>query len=352
MFTIKTLQPGESERWDRFVCAHAFGSIYHTAAWRDAVEKTYGHQPLYLYLENRDRDIVAGLPLFAIKNKLTGNRLVSLPAAECCNPLVSNQEQYARLVNHALSYAKQRGLASIELKMNEHFHLNSRGFGSETNGYSTYILDLSDEPEVLLRSFHKSSIQRQIKKAQKYDLELVIGSSSDDVKLFYSLFLRLRKHYGLLPQPFKFFANLWHLLRPKGAIEILHARYQGEIVSSLLLLKYKNTVSYEYGASQFDKRNIGASPFLIWRAIKQARQDGFKKFDFGRTADDNAGLAQFKRRWGARRERLRYCYFPDLSGEARFRKNGLSKRLMAYSMHTLPASMCQWAGSVLYRNFV
>jgi lipid II:glycine glycyltransferase (peptidoglycan interpeptide bridge formation enzyme) len=351
MQNIKTLLSSDAGRWDDFVQSHEMATIYHTSAWRKIIEKTYRHKAVYFYLENPDGKITAGMPFFTIKNRLTGSRLTSLPGAQACNPLISSQDEYNAFIEHALTVAKAQNIGAIELKTSERFPLDSTQYGRGQNGYSIYVLDLNKDITDIENALHKSTIRRAIKKASANNLELMSGRSVEDVRIFYKLYLKMRKQYGLLPQPYKFFATMSEVL-PSENIEILHAKYQGQDISSILLLKYNDTVTYEYGASLFEMKKLGASPFLLWEAIKGAHQNGYAKFDFGRVADDNAGLVQFKKRWGAKREALTYYYIPDLGGSAQIRQQGFSKGLMSYSVQRLPETVCQMAGSVLYRNFV
>ncbi|MFQ5628927.1 MAG: GNAT family N-acetyltransferase [bacterium] len=200
-------------------------------------------------------------------------------------------------------------------------------------------------------SLHKTSIRGKLKKAEKNNLKITNGKSLDDARILYKQYLQMRKEYGLLSQPYQFFTTILEQI-PAQNFNILHAEYQGRKIASILLLTYKNTVTYEYGATLSEMKKYGASPYLLWQAIRQAKHDGFQKFDFGRTADDNTGLVRFKERWGTKREPLLYYYFPDFGSGAQIRKNGFSKRLMAYSMHHLPEPVCQFAGKMLYRSFV
>ncbi len=207
-------------------------------------------------------------------------------------------------------------------------------------------------PEMIEKSLHKNCILRAIKKANKLGLKLVTGDSLKDVKIFYDLYLKMRKEYGLMPQPYKFFAEMWKTLHQQNLIEILHAEHEGEIISSLILLKYKDTVIYEYGASRSDRVHLKPSPFLLWEAIKRSKAQGYSIFDFGRTENDNEGLSTFKKRWNARQEVLHYYYLPDIGGVSSLRQTGMAKRMMNYTIKHSPGPICQWVGQVLYQNFV
>lgn len=326
--------------------------MYHTIAWRRLIEKTYGYQAHYLVLRQHNNEIRGGLPLFAVKTRLTGSRLVSLPGAQSCSPLVADQHGYEALLKTALELKDALGIEAIELKTDERFRFHQRSCGTALDGFSHYLLDLDDDLETLEQSFHKNCVRRAIKKAQRAGLELVTSTSTNALRQFYPLFLQMRKRHGLLPQPYIFFKTMWRCLAPHNRIELLNARYEGEIVSSMIVLKYKDTVTYEYGASREGMKNLSPSPFLIWEAIKRAKAEGFRHFDFGRTDDDNESLVQFKERWATRREALPYYFIPELGAVAQLRQGELPKRMMAYTMQYSPAPLCRLMGRVLYRFLV
>jgi serine/alanine adding enzyme len=349
---VKILSADHWTRWDQFVLSHKGGTIYHTSSWCRVIEQTYGHQPVYVIIEDDSGAIQAGLPLFYIKSKLAGYRLVGLPGAQACDPLVSNQEEYDQLVAFALDFMQRHHIKNLELRTSEHFQLDSRKFGHEMKEYSCYILNLDRELQAIESSLKKDSIRRRIKKAYASGLQLSIGESLNDIKEFYKLYLQLRKNRGLLPQPYLFFSSMFANMAEDKNIDILHAKYGNRVVSSLILLKYKDAVNYEFGASRPDMMHLGTSPFLLWEAIKKAKRDGYKRFDFGRTSDDNTSLAQFKLKWGTTCEALPYYFIPGLGNTAIIRRKSLSKVMMSYAIHYSPPRLCQLMGRTLYKHFV
>jgi hypothetical protein len=278
--------------------------------------------------------------------------LVCLPGAQACDPLVSNQHEYDQLVAFALDFMQRHHTKSLELRTSQHFRLDSRKFGREMKEYSCFILNLDRDLQALESSLKKDSIRRRIKKASASGLQLVLGESLNDVKYFYRLYLHLRKNLGLLPQPYLFFSNMFIIMSKYKKIDILHAKYNNQIVSSLIILKYKDTVHYEFGASRLDMMHLGISPFLLWEAIKKAKHDGYKRFDFGRTSDDNTSLVQFKLKWGTTCEALPYYFIPGLGNMATIRRKSLSKAMMSYAIHSSPPVLCQLMGRTLYKHLV
>lgn len=349
---VKTLPDNDAARWDEFVLSHELGTIYHTSMWRRLIRDAYHHRSHYLVMEDRQGRIRAGLPLFLIESRFSGNRLSTLPCAQCCNPLVSNPQDHDRFMDFVIGFKEENRLKYYELKTSDKYPYDSGKYGKEANRYVTYVLDIDRPLDSIMGSFHKSMVQRAIQASRKSGLELEIADSTEDVKPFFHLYLTMRKRYGLLPQPYRFFASMWKIMKESGNIEILSARFEGRIVSSLLLLKYKDTVTYEYGASNPAMLSLRPSHYLLWESIRRSHQQGYKKFDFGRTSDDNRGLSEFKARWGTTREVLPYYYIPGAFGIASARNKGVSKKLMYYSMRSLPHPLCNSLGGLLYKSFV
>ncbi|MFQ5708099.1 MAG: lipid II:glycine glycyltransferase FemX [bacterium] len=349
---VRALQAHEWQIWDAFVLQHPLASIYHTSAWRQTIKSTYGHTPFYLILQDETHNIKAGLPLFLVGNAITGRKLDSLPCAQACNPLVSSQAEYEQLMSFVLEFIRCKKVKYAEIKTSASFRNDSHKFGKAILDYSTYVLDLDKNLEEIENALHQSCVRRAIRKSAKSGVQIVAENSLDNLKAFYHLYLGMRKQKGLLPQPFKFFHSMWEKMSQGNHIDILSAEYEGQMISAIILLRYKDTVTYEYGASRPDVQRLSPSPLLLWEAIKRSHQQGFKKFDFGRTSNENKNLTRFKSRWGAKQEPLPYYFIPDLNGIDSIRQNALSKRIMHYAMHISPQPVCHTLGRLLYKHLV
>jgi lipid II:glycine glycyltransferase (peptidoglycan interpeptide bridge formation enzyme) len=184
------------------------------------------------------------------------------------------------------------------------------------------------------------------------DINIVEGCDRYGISEFYKLYLGMRKRNGLLPQPLSFFENLWDEFSPRGEIEVFLARIKSRAVAGVLLLKYRDVVIYEYGATNPADLYARPNQLLLWRSIEKAHAEGYRWFDFGRTRLDNKGLLGFKDRWGTRRIPLVYYKIPDGTGIDSLRE----KRLVPWTMHLLirncPDLICRWLGKWLYRHTV
>ena len=89
-------------------------------------------------------------------------------------------------------------------------------------------------------------------------------------------------------------------------------------------------------------------PFLFWNAIRDAKANGIRHLDLGRSDSDNAGLITFKDRLGAERSTLTYLRYPapslvQASAPAHVQ---MAKRVLA----SLPDRLLVATGRLLYRH--
>jgi len=77
---VYDLKREEEKAWDSYVYNSNTSTFHHQLGWRNVVEKTYKHKPLYL-IAKEEGEIKGVLPLFLIKSVLFGKKLVSVPFA-------------------------------------------------------------------------------------------------------------------------------------------------------------------------------------------------------------------------------------------------------------------------------
>jgi hypothetical protein len=352
MNNVKIIMDQEWPEWDAFVDSHPMGTIYHTTHWQQLVSHVYKYKPLYLYLRKDNGVIHAGLPLFYSNSHRLKRYLSSTPCAQYCNPLVSNVSDYKIFLDYVLEIIRKEKYEYFEQRISDIFNIGDNTPCAATNNYCTHILDISIPLDKIRASFHKSCIQRPLNKIDNNNLELRVGEREGDLKKFYNLYLKMRKDQGLLPQPYRYFLGMWQLFSKENHLEILNAFHDDTHISSVLLLKYKDTVIYEYGASLISHLKYSPSHFLLWNAIIRAKNDGYKKFNFGRTELSNKGLIDFKSRWGAKQGSLSYYYFPGLKNGPTVQNNPYLKKAMHHAVKILPSSICRILGSIVYKYVV
>ncbi len=293
--------------WDEFVEKHRFGTIYHSTAWMKILKRTFNVREMIL-CEYTNDSILSGIPFLLHNNVLRGKRLLSVTSAQACNPLVNSQEQLTALINFLTSFVKKEKLKFVQLRTDEFFDFQIDGYNSINSDFFTYILDLSVPYEEIKNKYHRSCILKPLNKLDPDQFKLVRSSEEKLLRKFYTNYEMMRKEHGLLPQPFEFFKGMVENLSAENRVDIFHLIYNDKVISSVINLKYKNKYTYEYGATNKEFINLHPSHFLIDYSIKTAINSGYKQFDFGRTDTANAGLENFKRRWGGRKSIFKYYH--------------------------------------------
>ena len=311
------IDPIEDPRWDEFVDNHPLGWICHLSGWKRVIEKSFKHMKGYYFViwDGRGSNIRAGLPLFHVKSWLTGNRLVSIPFATLCDPLVTSESQMVCMIDCAMDLFETLNASNMQIRTLTAAPYAQSCRLEETTYYKHHYLLLQEEPEMLKRTFHRSCVRQRISRAQKCNLSLRIGSDIEDLTVFYRLHSMNRKRLGLPVQPYRFFENLWEVFQPARRIQLLLAMKEEEVIAAMILFNYKERVSAEFAASDISSENMSPNHFLFWEAIKLAYEQGYKVFDFGRTAPANTGLMDFKSRWGTLVVDLPQFFYPKAAAD-------------------------------------
>ena len=339
---LKTIDELGADRWDRFVENHPHGSVYHTSAWHRVIEKAYGYSPRYLVLTDEQGEIRAGLPFTTVRNLFLGERMVAFPFSDYCDPLAETDEHRAELTSRFFSLAPESGLKGAEIR----FYRNADELSEPT--ISNFVLDLRSGEEAIFQRFHKSCIQRVIRKAEREEVEIVSGATDDDLEAFYQLHLATRRKLGVPSQPLCFFQHLRNEMGRIGAFELLLARYKGEVVGAHILLHLKDTAYYRFGASNPDVLWVGPNHLLFWKAIQSACRAGRDFFDFGRASRHEETLALFKRRWGAVARPLSYSTSGQSASAVEAASGSVLAGLASSIVRHLPLPMLRFSGA-LYR---
>lgn len=175
----------------------------------------------------------------------------------------------------------------------------------------TLILDLNKtEDEILAQMKPKGRYNIQVAKKHGVVVERIAGADVDENILnnFYGILQKTgtRDEFGIHPK--YFYKNLLEIFgRNKMADLFLAKTADGKIIAGTIVVYYKDTATYYYGASDYEHRNL-MSPYLLqWEAIREARRRGMKHYDFLGISPEGAkenhpwiGVTEFKKKFGGR----------------------------------------------------
>jgi hypothetical protein len=346
--SLMTINPLQDDRWDPFVDAHPDSSVYLHSAWLRVLASSYPHVRPVAYVKVSEGRLKAALPVCAIRSRVTGNRQVSLPFTPYCNPLVERESDAADLLEGPIR-ATAGGATFYELRT-----LGAvpgiGGKGLKCHDYHmTHILDLQAGFEGVQRNISSNIITNK-KRAVKAGVTIRPAVSEADWKTFHAIHAVTRRKQGFPIQPYSFFANMRRFLEPGNKVRILLAELKGLPIAGIVLFQYRETMSYEIGASLPEFLEERPNHLLLWTAVESACAQGRKFFDFGKSPPDNPGLVEFKRRWGAERRDCPYYYFPEVAGVMAVEQNSLNHRAMRLLLSRAPLSVAKLLSRGLYRH--
>lgn len=324
--------------------------FYYSQAWFELITQLYGSSVIPLTTTNSNGEITGFLPLCLMQSPLTGRRLVGLPFSDHCPLLAVDEISANTLIDQALGLAQEKRVRYLELRTGTHTTLGKRRELAEGNLYVRWLLPLADDADSMWAGLRKP-IQRQIKKSESLGVQVRVATRREDVALYYRLHLHTRtKRHGMPAQPLGFFYGLWDAFAARGAMQLLLAEYEGAVIAGMVVLAAGTTARYAYGAS--DERHLKMAPnnLLMWRAIRWACSHGYQTLDMGRTAYDNEGLMEFKRRWGAIKEPLPYYYYPQIGGLAATSEHSWKFRTLTRCWQRLPLEIAGPLGGYLYKH--
>lgn len=342
---VYSFNPLDSPQWEELVQRHPRASIFHTTGWLKALNRVYGYNPI-VYTTCRPGTVLThGIVFCQVNSWLTGRRLVSLPFADHCEPLVESAREVGEILGFLHDTLRQARLRYVEIRPLRSELACEPGM-HDSAFYWLHVLRLQPSLEGLFRAFNKKSIRSRIRRAASEPLNYEEGCSDDILKKFYHLLLLTRRRHNLPPQPMEWFRHLAAFLGDRLLIRVLS--YRGQPVASILILRHLATLVYKYGCSDARYHHLGCMPFLIWKAIEAAKQMGLESLDFGRSEPASEGLIQFKDHFGASRSILAYARMcaPHASKTADVPSLQFAKRIFAH----MPTVLLEASGRLVYRH--
>lgn len=149
-----------------------------------------------------------------------------------------------------------------------------------SNIRNTICLDLSSEEDIW--SNISSKCRNMIRKAEKNNVTIEMGSSRKDLDIFYNLYINTMKKNNALDYylfDYSFFENTMELL--SGKITIFKAVYNEKVISAALIMYGNDFIHYHFSGSDIECNKLAANNLLLYRVAIWGHKQGFKQFHLG-----------------------------------------------------------------------
>lgn len=174
----------------------------------------------------------------------------------------------------------------------------------EVDAERCWVLDIDKSEEELLMQMRKTT-RYEIKRAQKLDVNITKNKKTND---FFALYNQTSERQ--------------HFVQHRGINEeleimdslVLTATHEGRPIASAIILFWGQEAIYHHGASIPNK--VGASYFVQWEAILEAKKRGKKIYNFWGIAPEDRpnhpwrGITLFKKGFGGRE--IKFIHAQDL----------------------------------------
>ena len=158
---------------------------------------------------------------------------------------------------------------------------------------NTVTLDLRPSEDELLAGM-KQKTRYNARLAAKKGVQVRAGGRAD-LDLLYRLYAETSVRDGFVIRPAGYYHEVWSTLIGAGRAQPLIAEVAGEAVAALILFTFGGTAWYFYGMSRDAHRDKMPNYLLQWEAIRWARAQGCRTYDFWGAPND---LVETDALWG------------------------------------------------------
>ena len=309
------IKPVSKKDWDVFLAKkkpRTFLQSWNWGIFNQQLNKSLGDKVfrLGIYETNDNKSVLKGVAL-TIKVKAKRGSFLFIPDG----PLLENDEDVHGLV-HLFQFLKKLALhekcsfiriSPPNLKTSAHEQIfKDLGFSrAPTHMHSelNWILDITPSDDQLLRNMRKTT-RYSINKAEKDGVIIEKSTRLKDVKLFNSIYKATVDRQDFTPFSLKYLEKEFETFSKTGNALIFFARYNGEIVSTAIIIFENDGAFYHQGASILKYPKVPASYLLQWEVIKEAKRRGCTFYNFWGIAPENrprhpwAGPSLFKKGFG------------------------------------------------------
>ncbi len=331
--------------WDAFVRAQPTATFFHLSAWRDVIERAFGHRAHYVYAE-QDGDITGVLPLVQVRTRLFGHALISTPFCVYGGPVAADEQSFRALCEHAAALRQKLGAAVAELRWQDPPPEDWLGenWQSRPGLYVTFRKPITGDDDANLKA-----IPRKQRAMVRKGIERGLAATTDqNVDLLHRIYAESVRNLGTPVFSRRYFRSLAETF--KDCMDVVTVRDGTSPVASVMNFYWRDEVLPYYGGGTAAARVCHANDFLYWATMQGAARRGSRLFDFGRSKEGTGAFA-FKKNWGFAPTPLHYRFALPQGGTVP-ENNPLNPkyRLMIAAWKRLPLPVANAIGPFLVRG--
>jgi serine/alanine adding enzyme len=338
MIEVRQLDNGENRAWDDYVYRCSESSHCHLSGWRRVIERSYGHRSYYCWAYENG-EVRGVLPLIVMRNFFYRRSLVSMPFLDDGGICADNEEVRSRLSQAALEFYQRYKADFLDLR---HRYANHLDF-TRTGNKVMMILNLIGNSDELWKGFD-AKLRNQIRKASKSGLN-ASWSGEETVADFYEIFAANMRDLGSPVHSREFFEAIFDEF--SNSAKLMLVRKGNRVIGGAVCLFFKDTMIVPWASCLRDYFALCPNNLLYWEMIRWGAENGYQRFDFGRSSTDS-GTYRFKKQWGAKEELLHWqCVSRKAGKKVIPHADDTRYRLIIRLWRHLPLSITKFVGPLL-----
>ena len=327
------------DRWQQYVESHPSSTIFHHRSWLELLHEQYGFE-IQIPAVIADNKIRAAIPFLQTRSLKGKKKLISLPFTDYVPILADDQNAVQQLCRLVQSRFAMR-LDTILIRTNEAVH----GLPNSRNNVRHELA--TEQPFDQIESAFASSIQRNLRKASRQQLDFQVRADKTAIDQFFRLHVLTRRKLGIPVQSRTYFHRLFTKLIQPGLGWVGIVTKNEQPIAAVVLLGYNGRLVYKYAASDPGALDYRPNDLLVHNAIKTAAERGYQVFDFGITDRQQDGLRRFKQKWGAKETDVFYNYI--LGQPEKFGGPSRAVRYAGELIKRTPTPVCRFLGKAFYK---
>ncbi|MCK9361420.1 peptidoglycan bridge formation glycyltransferase FemA/FemB family protein [Patescibacteria group bacterium] len=291
------IQVTSQELWDAFVSSLPYAQFTQSWAWGE-FQSSIGREVVRIFILNDSEDLQS--PLAAAQfihqpRPLVGGYWLA-PRGPVFSQDLSKEEheEVLRTLMGQLSLPQSLFIRVEPPVMTGSLDL-PQGFVPHRayNPAVTSILDLTKSEDELLAAMHHKT-RYNIRLAERHGVKVRL---TDDIGTFLRLTKETSERDRFLAPEYAYLEKTYRELSKAGMARLRLAEAQNEVLAMSMEMVYGDTATYLHGASSSRLRDVMAPFALHWDAIKSAKAEGKKQYDFWGCNPDDTNHPNYKKTW-------------------------------------------------------
>jgi FemAB-related protein (PEP-CTERM system-associated) len=328
-----------------FLADHPQATVFHGAAWLEAISAATGSAALALVAEARG-EVRGYLPLSEIHSPVFGRMLASTGFAVGGGLLLAEGTDAAPLLGAATELAQRRSCPAIELRGGV-MPADGTGWHLKREAHCGFVATLGESDKAQLLAIPRKQ-RAEVRKGLEQDLAVTIGTGQRDRAAHHAVYSESVRNLGTPVFPPALFDRVLDRLGENADILTV---WRGETpVASVLSLYHRGAAMPYWGGGTRAARALRANDRMYFELMAHARRRGCTRFDFGRSKT-GSGPYHFKRNWGFVPEPLTYANWTAPGRQPRNADPTSAKhRALIAAWQMLPLAVANRLGPLIARG--